>query len=115
MAKFYGSVGYADTVEEVPGRWEERIVERKYCGDLTRNTSQVQSAETLNDNIKVANEVSIVADPFACQNFYRMRYIEYMGVRWEISKVEVVYPRLILTFGGVYNGPGPEAGASDGS
>ena len=115
MAKFYGSVGYADTVETAPGRWEEKIVERKYSGDLIRNTSQVQAAETLNSNIKVANEISIVADPFACHNFYRMRYIEYMGTRWEISKVEVVYPRLILTFGGVYNGPGPEAGPSDDS
>lgn len=112
MAKFYGSVGYADTVEAVPGRWEEKIVERKYYGELTRNTRRLQSAETLNDNINVANEISIVADPFACQNFHRMRYIEYMGARWKISNVEVVYPRLILTIGGVYNGPGPEAGPS---
>jgi hypothetical protein len=27
-----------------------------------------------------------------------------MGANWKISNVEVHYPRLILTIGGVYNG-----------
>lgn len=108
MAKFYGAVGYADTVETAPGVWEEKITERKYYGELVRNTRRLQAAETLNDNINIANEISIVADPFACQNFCRMRYITYMGTKWKISNVEVTYPRLILTIGGVYNGPESE-------
>ena len=32
-----------------------------------------------------------------------MRYVEFMGAKWKISSVEVQYPRLILTVGGVYN------------
>lgn len=60
MAKFYGSVGYADTVETAPGVYEEQIVEYPYYGDLTRNTRQLQSGETLNDDINIANEISIV-------------------------------------------------------
>ena len=103
MAKFYGSVGYADTVETAPGVWEERIIEYPYYGDFIRNTRQLQSGETLNDNINVANEISIVADPFARQTFHKMRYVEYMGAKWKISKVEVGYPRLTLTTGGLYN------------
>lgn len=103
MAKFYGSVGYAETVETAPGVWKEKIVEYPYYGDLTLNTRQLQSAETLNDNINIANEISIVADPFARQNYYRMRYVEFMGAKWKISKVEVGYPRLKLTIGGLYN------------
>ena len=55
MAKFYGPVGYADTVETAPGVHEEKITERMYSGDLLRNTGLIQSAETLNDNINVAN------------------------------------------------------------
>lgn len=104
MAKFYGSVGYADTVETAPGVWEEGITERMYFGDLTRNTRRLQSSETLNDDINVANEISIVADPFANQNFHKMRYVSFMGSKWKITNVEVQYPRLILTIGGVYNG-----------
>lgn len=103
MAKFYGSVGFAETVETVPGVWKEQIVDHSYYGDLTRNTRQLQSGDTLNDDINVANEISIVADPFARQNFHKMRYVTFMGSKWKISKVEVQYPRLILTIGGLYH------------
>ena len=30
MAKFYGPIGYAVTVETRPGVWEEQITERSY-------------------------------------------------------------------------------------
>lgn len=105
MAKFYGPVGYAELVKTAAGVWEEKIDERMYCGDLTRNTRRLQSSETLNDDITISSEVSIIADPFASQNFHRMRYVEYMGAKWKITNVEVRYPRLILTIGGVYNEP----------
>lgn len=99
MAKFYGPVGYAETVETAPGVYVEKITERMCFGDLTRNTRRLQSSETLNDDINVANEISIVADPFANQNFHRMRYVGFIGANWKISNVEVHYPRLILTIG----------------
>lgn len=104
MAKFYGAIGYAVTEEAKPGVWTEKIIEHVYYGDLTRNTRRLQSADQLNDNIDVANEISIVADPFANENFHSMRYVEFMGAKWKVTSVEVQYPRLILTLGGVYNG-----------
>lgn len=104
MAKFYGVIGYAETVETKPGVWKEQITERSYYGELVRNARRLQTSETLNDNVNVANEISIVADPFANENFHAMRYVEFMGAKWKISNVEVQYPRLILTVGGVYNG-----------
>lgn len=104
MAKFYGKIGYAITKETTPGVWVEEIVERSYYGDVIRNIRRLQSSENLNDNINVSNEISIVADAFANQNFHSMRYVEYMGAKWKVSSVEVKYPRLILNIGGVYNG-----------
>ena len=104
MAKFYGAIGYSVTEETKPGVWKENIIERMYYGDLVRNTRRLQSADKLNDNIDVANEISIVADPFANDNFQSMKYVEFMGAKWKITSVEVQYPRLILTVGGVYNG-----------
>lgn len=104
MAKYYGAIGYAETVETTPGVWVEQITERQYFGDLIRNSRSLRSAEQLNDNINVANEISIVADPFAYQNFHKMRYVEFMGTKWKINTVEVKYPRLILSTGGLYNG-----------
>lgn len=104
MAKFYGKIGYSTTVEVVPGVWEEQISEHQYYGELVRNMRKLQGSEYLNDNINIANEVSILADPFAYENFHSMKYIEFMGTKWKIASVEVQYPRLILSIGGEYNG-----------
>ena len=104
MAKYYGVIGYAETVETAPGVWEEQITERNYYGELVRNTSRFQVSDQVNDNVNIANEISVIADPFATQNFHAMRYVEFMGAKWKITNVEVRYPRLILTIGGVYNG-----------
>lgn len=101
--KFYGTIGYAVMGEIRPGVWGEVVTERTYYGDLTRNMSQKQSSDSLNDNLNISNQISIVADPYAYENFHAMRYVEFMGAKWKISSVEVQYPRLILTVGGVYN------------
>ena len=51
----------------------------------------------------MTNEISLVADPYARENFHMIRYACFMGTRWEVTSVEVQYPRLVLTLGGVYN------------
>lgn len=104
MAKFYGAIGFATLTETDPGVWKEQIVKHNYYGDLLQNSRRLQSADQLNDNINVTNEISIVADPYANANFHSIRYVEFMGTKWKVSNVKVQYPRLILTLGGVYNG-----------
>ena len=103
MAKFYGKIGYIQTVESEPGYWEEKAIEREYYGDITRNSSRYQQDGHINENIVINNIVSIVADPYANENFQHMRYIEWMGTKWKITNIEVQYPRLILTLGGIYH------------
>lgn len=104
MGKWFGSIGYAETVETKPGTWKDTITECKYAGDLLQNSRSLQSSDQLNDDINVANKISIIADPFAYQHFHSMKYVEFMGAKWKITRVEVNRPRLILTIGGVYNG-----------
>lgn len=103
MAKFYGKIGYASTQEVKPGIWKEVITERDYYGDLTRNNRRLESQAKVNDSFNISNEISIVADPYARENFYSMRYVEFANAKWKISSVEVQYPRLILSIGGLYN------------
>lgn len=103
MAKIYAIIGYAITEETAPGVWEESITEKNYYGELLRNRRSLQSGDNINDSINISNEISILADPFANENFHAMRYITYLGGKWKISSVEVRYPRLILTIGGLYN------------
>lgn len=104
MAKWFGKIGYAETVESKPGVWKDQITEREYFGDLLRNSRRLQSSSSLNDNVTISNEISILADQFAYQNFHSIRYAEFMGTKWKVSNIEVQYPRLILTLGDVYNG-----------
>lgn len=103
MAKFYGAIGYIETMETVLGVYEEQIKERMYYGELIKNSRRLQSSEYLNDNININNEISIIADAYAYENFHSMKYVVFMGTKWKISSVEVQYPRLILSVGDVYN------------
>lgn len=103
MSKWYGKIGYAELVETIPGVWNEQITERAYFGDAIRNTRLLQNSGQVNDNVNVGNQISIVADPYANQNFHAMRYVEFMGSKWKISNVDVQFPRLILTVGGLYH------------
>ena len=102
--KYYGDIGYAETVETAPGVYREEFTKRSYFGDILRNSRQLQSSEHLNGNIRVSNKISIVADPYANEYYFAMRYAEWMGSLWTITDVEVQRPRLILTLGEVYRG-----------
>lgn len=104
MAKFYGKIGYAITEMTEPGIYEERLVEEYYFGDVVKNTRRLRETSNINDDINISNQISILADPYLMNNFHSMRYVIYMGTKWKVSEVEVQYPRLILTLGGIYNG-----------
>ena len=114
MAKFYGKIGYIQTVESEPGYWEEKAIEREYYGDITRNTSRYQQDGHVNENIVINNVLSIVADPYANENFQHMRYVKWMGAKWKISNIEVQYPRLTLTLGGIYHEYNKDSSESSG-
>jgi len=105
MAKFYGAIGYGETVETSPGVWVDAIVEHEYYGDVVRNTRRLQEGEQLNNDLTVGNSISIVADAYASQHFFAIRYVSWAGTLWTVSDVEVQSPRLLLRLGGVYNGP----------
>lgn len=104
MNKFYGIVGYAETVETSPGVWEEQIIERYHYGNITKNRMKLQSSENLNDNVIFSNDISIVSDPYGRDHYGSIRYVIFNGSKWKVSNVEIQYPRLLLTLGGLYNG-----------
>ena len=104
MERYYGPIGFELTKETVPGVWKPDIVERNYYGNVLRNSRRLSSTDKVIDDVTISNEISILADAFAYQNFHLIRYAEYMGTKWKISNIEVQRPRLILTLGGVYNG-----------
>jgi len=107
VARFYGKVGYGVAVEtpEGSGIWVDQIIELPYKGDVVRLSRNLVDAQQQNDNITLGSSISIVADQYAYSNFAFIKYVEYLGVLWKASTVEVQTPRIIITLGGVYNGP----------
>lgn len=104
MAKWSGNIGFAEPIEQEPGIWDDVITERHYYGDIIRNVVKQQNSGGISDNIDINNDISIVADPYANMNLYRMRYIEYLGAKWEIKNATIQHPRIIITIGGLWNG-----------
>lgn len=104
MAKWYGPIGYVETVETKPGVWVEQVTEHNHFGDMLPNMHLLQTSGGVVDDINVSNKLSIVADPYAFEHYDSMRYAEFRGARWKITSIEVLYPRLILTLGGLWNG-----------
>lgn len=105
MAKFYGEIGYGASVQTSPGVWEDVITEKHYYGDVIRNSRGLREGEKVNSDLTVGNSISIVADAYANEHFFAIRYIRWAGTLWGVVDVVVESPRLVLRLGGVYNGP----------
>lgn len=107
MARFHGRVGYGTSVETSSGSgvWDDVITERAYYGDVIRDVRNRQPAEDITPKLSVSNQISILADAYADDHFFAIKYVEWAGALWTVTNVEVQRPRLLLTLGEVYHGP----------
>ena len=62
MAKFFGPIGYGESVLVSPGVWEDQITERDYYGDILQNIRKLDSGDRVLDSIVTQNRISVVAD-----------------------------------------------------
>ena len=105
MAKFYGPVGFIITKEVRTGVYVEEPSEHNYAGEILRRSIRYENGLSVNDNVASTNQISIVADPYAHENCYKIKYVKWRGDYWEVTTVDSSqYPRLILSLGGVYHG-----------
>lgn len=111
--KYSGKIGFADEVEKEPGVWLPDIVEKHYFGEVSRFIAKSdQDAEVTVDQ-NVNNEISIIADTYAMKHIAGIRYICWLGVKWRVGTVQINYPRLVLSIGGLYNNVKTESGSAD--
>ena len=103
MAKFYGEIGFAISKETAPGVYTDTIERRFYYGEVNSRCIRTTNGTSINDNVNVSDEISIVSDPFANEHYFAMKYITYMGVKWKVENISVQFPRLVLSLGGIYN------------
>ena len=103
MAKFAGAIGFVNTVETEPGIWKKDTVEKKYTGDVLGTSLRYQNDSKINEDITISKRISIIADIFFNKNIDAIQYVTYLGVKWAVNELDVQYPRVILTLGGIYN------------
>lgn len=105
--RFFGVVGYGESSETEPGSgvWDDVITEVEYRGDVVRNSRRSEPGDFLHNDLVVNNSISIVADEYATKHFFAIKYVRWENKEWVVTSVEIKQPRLILTLGGVYNGP----------
>lgn len=122
MGKFFGIVGFVQGQKDPnrPGITVDVPTEIEYGGEVIRHIRRWQPAsDSVVDDISIDDQISILADPYAFENFSHIRYVERFGTLWKVTSAEPQYPRIILSLGGVYNGVhGQKTGApsdSDGS
>lgn len=107
--KYFGRVGFVVTEDQGNDVWAEKIREKKYSGDTLRLQKNKDSGEHINDGIRLNTQFSILMDSWFQDHFSSVRYIEYMGKKWDVETVDPSnYPRVLITPGGVYHGPEPE-------
>ena len=102
MAKWVGIIGFGTYKETSPGVWVDEIIEQKYKGDMFQNSNKFQNSGNLNDDVRLSNRISIIADPYAKENAQSIKYITFMGSKWKVLDVTIQHPRLVLNVGGVY-------------
>ena len=106
MTRFHGLVGFVSQGEVSPGVWEANVVtKREYYGDMIRNSySIVSTSDSTNDNLKLSNQLSIVADGYIMSHLSSIKFVVVNDVAWRVSSIEVDRRRVILRLGEVYNG-----------
>lgn len=108
MARFYGTIGFLVNEESPtrPGVWQQaKTIERNYYGDIDRSYHRWERTEHTNDDLKLNNTISIIADTYAFEHTGAIRYVIRGGTKWAVTEIDdSKRPRLVLTLGGVWNG-----------
>ena len=106
MAKFYGAVGFTISKETPEGSdiWIQDETIRYYTGDIIRNQRRWVNGQSVNSDLEISNEISLVMDDFLQDNIGFVKWVEFMGAKWKVQSITLEYPRIRITLGGVYNG-----------
>ena len=102
--KYCGIIGFSKTVDKGDGITDTEYTERKYYGDVLRNTHRWQSGnDNANNEFNVSNQISIIIDDYLMSNLGFIEYITWMNSKWKVTNITVEYPRVTLEVGGVFN------------
>lgn len=102
--KYCDNIGFSDKVEVRPTIWEDSNVEKKYFGDVISLGQDYNKTENVNDDVIISAQISIISDDYINHSISKIKYVTLMGSKWKVKNIKPVFPRLIITLGGIYNG-----------
>lgn len=110
MARFHGPIGFKiEEDDQTTGRVRNTVVEKSYFGRIIEHGRRWQSSDSVTDDLVLTNQIAITANDYAFDHATSIAYAGYMGGRWKVTGIRVKRPEIILTLGGIYNGPRPGA------
>ena len=105
--KYFGNAGFRlKDVEVEPDVYEPQLVVKRVRGDVisSRYRRDQNGDNSTIDNIRITNQISLVADQFFMKHISNLLYMEYQGVKWKVESFDVSRaPRVIVDLGGDYN------------
>ena len=105
MAKSHGVIGFAIQTQTHPGVYEDSIEEKPYSWEYVRPAAnRYVAGASVNDNIVMSTQISVVINPFLRTNSAYARYVKVDGIKWKVTAVEPEFdrPRYRFTLGEVY-------------
>lgn len=102
MSRFSGKLGFVMTQETEEGVWLENIAELPAKGTIRSLYVRNDNSSSVNTNLRLTNEISILLDPKIQTYLETLRYVVYKGSKWEVQSIGVNYPRLTINLGGLY-------------
>lgn len=102
MSRFSGKLGFVMTKETEEGVWLENIVELPAKGTIRSLYVRNDNASSVNTNLRLTNEISILLDSKIQIYLETLKYVIYKGSKWEVQSIGVAYPRLTINLGGLY-------------
>lgn len=106
MARFHDKVGFLiPQDDQETGISEPRAVEKTHYGKVLEHTRRWTSTEHTNDDLTVSNQIAITAKDFSFRHMSSIAYVHWMGGYWKVESIRVKPPEIVLTLGGVWNGP----------
>ena len=87
MTKWFGKIGFGLSVNNGSGNWRSKMSEREYYGDVVRNSRKwINGNEKVSEDLQLSNEISVLADDFAFKNFQAIKYVEFYGSLWKVTR-----------------------------
>lgn len=102
MSRFSGKLGFVMTQETEEGVWLENVVEFPAKGTIRSLYVRNDNASSVNTNLRLTNEVSILLDSKIQTYLETLKYVVFKGSKWEVQSIGVNYPRLTINLGGLY-------------